>query len=77
MMGLKFDRPIQILTDRVKLRSEDELPAVKTAEKCLSTLCKEYAVYNTTVKRELKLIAKVKKEKLKRKNKKTSNKATL
>jgi hypothetical protein len=38
MLGMKTNRPVQLLVDRVKLRSEDELPAVKTAEKCLSSL---------------------------------------
>jgi hypothetical protein len=61
MLGMKTNRPVQLLVDRVKLRSEDELPAVKTAEKCLSSLNKDYNLFNKKVKSELKRIRKLKK----------------
>ena len=66
---MKTNRPVQLLVDRVKLRSEDELPAVKTAEKCLSSLNKDYNLFNKKVKSELKRIQKLKKSPKGRKKK--------
>jgi len=68
LRGLKFDRPIQFLVERVKSSSEDELPAVKTAEKVISSLNKDYNSWNSKVKKELKKISN-----LKRKSKKLNN----
>lgn len=65
MLGLKLNRPVQLLVDRVKVRSEDELPAVKTAEKVLSSLNRDYNRFNQKVKSELKRIQKLKKSKRK------------
>lgn len=61
MLGLKTNRPVQLLVDRVKSRSEDELPAVKTAEKALSFLNKDYNRFNRKVKSEMKRIQKLRK----------------
>jgi hypothetical protein len=55
MLGMKTLRPIQLLTDRVRILSDDELPAVKTAAKFLCRN-KDYKIYHTNVKRELKRI---------------------
>jgi len=60
MLGMKTNRPIQLLVDRVKSRSDDELPAIKTAEKCLSKLLKEYNSFNSKIKAEQKRIQKLK-----------------
>jgi len=57
LRGLKFDRPIQFLVERVKSSSEDELPAVKTAERVLSSLNKDYNSWNSKVKKEIKKIS--------------------
>jgi hypothetical protein len=68
MTGLKFSRPIQILVERVKLKEADDLPAIKTAEKCLSALNKDYASFHSQVMKERKRILqekKVKSQKLK------------
>jgi hypothetical protein len=46
MRGLKTNRPLQILTERVKSLSEDELPAIKTAEKFLSSVNKDYRQFH-------------------------------
>jgi len=59
MLGMKTNRPIQLLVDRVTSRSDDELPAVKTAEKCLSSLSKDYNSFNSKIKAELKAIQKL------------------
>jgi hypothetical protein len=60
MLGMKTNRPIQLLVDRVRSRSDDELPAVKTAEKCLSKLLKEYNSFNSKIKAEQKRVQKLK-----------------
>lgn len=60
MLGMKTNRPVQLLVDRVKVRSEDELPAVKTAEKCLSSLNRDYNLFNRKVKGDLKRLQKLK-----------------
>jgi hypothetical protein len=65
LRGLKFSKPIQFLNERVILKSNDDLPAVKTAVKCLSSLNKDYLKFNTQVMRELKRIQKSKLEKSK------------
>jgi len=61
MLGLKTNRPIQLLVDRVRSSQDDELPAVKCAEKCLSSLNKDYNRFNRKVKSELKRIQKLNK----------------
>jgi hypothetical protein len=61
MLGLKTNRPVQLLVDRVRSISEDELPAVKTAERALSFLNKDYNRFNRKVKSEMKRIQKLKK----------------
>lgn len=61
MLGMKTNRPVQLLVDRVKTRSDDELPAVKTAEKCLSFLNQDYNLFNRKVKSDLKRLQKLKK----------------
>jgi len=58
MTGLKFSRPIQILVERVKLKEADDLPAIKTAAKCLSSLNKDYAKFYSNVLKERKRIEK-------------------
>lgn len=60
MLGLKTNRPIQLLVDRVRTQQADELPAVKTAEKVLSSLNMDYNRFNRKVKSELKRIRKLK-----------------
>jgi len=67
MLGMKTNRPIQLLVDRVKSKSDDELPAVITAEKCLSSLNKDYNSFNSKIKAELKAIQKLKVKKGSRK----------
>jgi len=56
MTGLKFSRPIQILVERVKLKEADDLPAVKTAARCLSSLNKDYSKFYSQVIKERKRI---------------------
>jgi hypothetical protein len=63
MLGLKTNRPIQLLVDRVRTQQADELPAVKTAEKVLSSLNMDYNRFNRKVKSELKRIRKLKSSK--------------
>lgn len=61
LRGLDFDRPIQFLTERTRKVSEDDLPAVKTAVKVLSSLNTEYRSFNIQVQKELKKVNKSKK----------------
>jgi len=73
MTGLKFSRPIQILVERVKLKEADDLPAIKTAAKCLSSLNKDYSIFYSQVIKERKRIereARAKSLKLKNQKKK-------
>jgi hypothetical protein len=73
MTGLKFSRPIQILVERVKLKEADDLPAVKTAARCLSSLNKDYSKFYSTVMKERKRLeqeARAKSSKLKNQKKK-------
>lgn len=63
LLGMKTNKPIQLLVDRVRTLSDDELPAIKTAEKVLSSLSKEYNVFNQKVKQEIKIKLKLKESK--------------
>jgi hypothetical protein len=63
MLGMKTLRPVQLLVDRVRILSDDELPAIKTAEKLLCHYKKDYKVFHTNLKRELKRIQDSKKAK--------------
>jgi len=63
MTGLKFSRPIQILVERVKLKESDDLPAIKTAAKCLSSLNKDYSKFHSKVMKDLKRLKQEAKEK--------------
>nr|UPW42138.1 MAG: putative RNA dependent RNA polymerase [Xinjiang mito-like virus 46] len=65
MLGMKTLRPIQLLVDRVRILSDDELPAIKTAEKFLYHHNKEYKQYHQKVKSEMKRIHDLKKSKVK------------
>jgi hypothetical protein len=56
MLGMKTNRPIQLLVDRVRILSDDELPAIKTAEKFLYHHNLEYKRYHKRVKSEIKRI---------------------
>jgi hypothetical protein len=70
MLGMKTLRPVQLLVDRVRILSDDELPAIKTAEKLLCHYKKDYKVFHTNLKRELKRIQDSKKAKKLTKDKK-------
>lgn len=73
MTGLKFNRPIQILVERVKLKEADDLPAIKTAARCLSSLNKDYSKFYSQVIKEQKRIKRedrAKSQKLKAQKKK-------
>jgi len=60
LRGLDFDRPIQFLNERTRSISEDDLPAVKTAVRVLSSLNTDYRSFNIQVQKELKKVNKSK-----------------
>lgn len=62
MLEQKTLRPVQLLTERVKSRSDDDLPAVKTADKFLCSVNSEYSSYQREIKITLKKTYKVRKK---------------